>query len=101
MRSVLADEFTGDEADNALTALSTLTSLFPELFPSHRTFVRPDHQTPHMRATGVRFVVYGDQGIVRQIRIPRMCLVSVSEAVDVAGIMVSVLTYQESKEDVA
>lgn len=95
MRSVLSDELTVVEVDNALTALTSITSLFPDKFPANRTFVRPDHETIHMKATGVRFVVYGDAGIIRQIRIPRGSLASLADAVDVAGFAVSALIYGE------
>lgn len=96
MRSVLVDEFSPDETDNALTALSSITSLFSELFPPERTFVRPDHENRHLRPTGVRFIVYGDSGIVRQIRIPKSALSSISHAIDVAGVMVAILEYQDN-----
>ena len=82
MLSVLSDELTITEADNALTALSTLTSVSPGLFPFDRTFVRPDHQKGTDGAAGVRFVVYGEQGIIRMIRIPRSDLQDLDDAID-------------------
>lgn len=95
MRSVLADELAVVEVDNALTALSSITALFPDKFPPDRTFVRPDHETIHMKATGVRFVVYGDDSVIRQIRIPRGSLASLTDAIDVAGFAVSALIFGE------
>lgn len=82
MLSVLAEELSVDEADNALTALSWLTSAHPGYFPTERTFVRPEHQSGEDRATGVRFVVYGPEGIDRFLRLPRASLTSVSECID-------------------
>jgi hypothetical protein len=82
MRSVLADELSVDEADNALTALTSLTSAYPKLFPFERTFVRPDHQTGVRGAAGVRFVVYGEDGVERFLRLPRAALVSLKESID-------------------
>lgn len=94
MRSVLIDELSDDEADNALTALSTLTSLFPALFPFERTFARPDHQRGTDGPSGVRFVVFGDAGIERMVRIPRSDLCSVAEAVESVMILVSIIGNQ-------
>lgn len=91
MRSVLIDELSDDEADNALTALTTLTSLFPALFPFDRTFARPDHQRGTDGPSGVRFVVFGEHGIERMVRVPRMDLSSVAEAVESVLLIVSVL----------
>lgn len=91
MFSVLSDELTDDEADNALTALSTLTGLFPALFPAEHTFVRPDHQRGTDGPSGVRFVVFGDGGVVRMVRLPRQDLRSVAEAVETIMIMVSII----------
>lgn len=82
MRSVLSDELSDDEADNALTALTTLTTIHPVLFPFERTFARPDHQRGVDGPSGVRFVVYGEEGIERTLRVPRADLTSVSEAID-------------------
>ena len=82
MRSVLSDELSDDEADNALTALTTLTTIHPELFPFERTFARPDHQKGVAGSSGVRFVVYGEEGEVRFLRVPRSDLTSISEAID-------------------
>jgi len=84
MRSVLVEEFTIDEADNALTALSTLTSNYPRLFPHERTFARPDHDPTVSRTgpAGVRFVVYGEEGIERQVRLPRADLASLKSSID-------------------
>lgn len=93
MRSVLSDELHAYEVDNALTTLSSLTSLFPGLFPADRTYVRSDHETVHMRPSGVRFVVYSDTGIVRQIRLPRALLGDVATAIDAAGVLVSGILY--------
>jgi hypothetical protein len=89
MRSVLIDELSDDEADNALTALSTLTSLFPGLFPFERTFARPDHNPTVRGPAGVRFVVFGDNGVERMVQIPREDLSSVAEAVEAATIWAS------------
>lgn len=91
MRSVLIDELSDDEADNALTALSTLTSLFPKLFPFDRTFARPDHYPSQPGVSGVRFVVFGPEGIERMVRIPKWDLSSVAEAVESVLITVSIL----------
>ena len=91
MRSVLIDELTDDEADNALTALSTLTSLYPQLFPFDRTFTRPDHYPSQAGASGVRFIVFGPEGIERMVRIPKQDLSSVAEAVESVLIIVSIL----------
>jgi len=82
MLSVLVDEFSVDEADNALTALSTLTSAYPQLFPSERTFARPDHQLGVNGPAGVRFVVFGEEGIVRVIRLPRAVLTSLRNTIN-------------------
>lgn len=82
MRKVLREEFSTSEADNALTALSTLTSLYPDLFPYDDSFVRPDHQQGVKGAAGVRFEVYDDKGVVRFLRIPRHSLSTVKDAVD-------------------
>lgn len=82
MISVLVDEFSVDEADNALTALSTLTSLNPQLFPPERTFARPDHQMGVKGPAGVRFVVYGEEGVERMIRLPRAALETLKAAID-------------------
>ena len=94
MRSVLIDELSDDEADNALTALSTLTSLFPALFPFDCTFARPDHQRGSNGPAGVRFEVFGPNGIERMVRIPRVDLSSVAEAVESVMILVSILDTQ-------
>ena len=94
MRSVLIDELSDDEADNALTALSTLTSLFPALFPFDRTFARPDHQRGTDGPSGVRFVVFGSHGVERMVRVPRMDLSSVAEAIESVMILVSILDTQ-------
>lgn len=91
MFSVLSDELTDNEADNALTALSTLTSLYPALFPSEHTFVRPDHQRGVDGPSGVRFVVFGEDGVVRMVRLPRQDLSSLTEAIETIMIMVSIL----------
>ncbi len=82
MRSVLTDELSDDETDNALSALTTLTIIHPSLFPHDRTFVRPDHQQGVDGPSGVRFVVYGDEGIERMLRLPRRDLTSISETID-------------------
>jgi hypothetical protein len=82
MLSVLVDEFSVDEADNALTALSTLTNAYPSLFPHERTFARPDHQPGVKGPAGVRFVVFGESGIVRFIQLPREALASLKAAID-------------------
>jgi hypothetical protein len=82
MLSVLVDEFSVDEADNALTALTTLTTTYPELFPSERTFARPDHQPGTKGAAGVRFVVFGETGVERMIRMPRAALASLKDAIN-------------------
>lgn len=82
MLSVLADELHVDEADNALTALTTLTNASPGMFPPERTFVRPDHQKGVEGPTGVRFIVYGEEGIERSLRLPRTALGSIREAID-------------------
>lgn len=80
--SVLTDELSMDEADNALTALNTLTSTYPRLFPFDRTFARPDHQIGVNGPTGVRFIVYGDEGVERFIRVPRAALASLRGSID-------------------
>ncbi len=84
MRSVLADEFTTDEADNALTALTALTTAYPQLYPFDRTFVRPDHDrtADAPGPAGVRFIVYGEDGVERFIRLPRAVLGSLRSAID-------------------
>ena len=82
MLSVLADELSVNEADNALTGLSVLTSISPSLFPFEDTFVRPDHQRGLQGPSGVRFVVYGSEGVVRQIHVPRAALRSLEATVD-------------------
>lgn len=82
MRDVIQDEFSADEADNALTALTVLTSVSPRLFPFDRTFVRTDHQRDGTGASGVRFIVFGDTGVDRMVRIPREDLDSVITATD-------------------
>lgn len=93
MRSVLVDEFTIDEADNALTALSTLTSLFPDQYPASRTYARPDHQRGVKGAAGVRFVVYGEEGEERVLRVPRELLSTVQSAV---GSVLTIERYAEA-----
>ncbi|UDL15934.1 hypothetical protein QEH42_gp284 [Microbacterium phage Pumpernickel] len=70
MRSVLDGSFTQDETDNALTALSVLTTQCPALFPSDATFVHPDIQANDSRPSGIIFVHYDDEGVVRSIRVP-------------------------------
>lgn len=82
MHSVLSDELLPEETDNALTALTTLTSASPGMFPPERTFVRPDHQKGVEGATGVRFIVYGSEGIERTLRLPRELLGTLREAID-------------------
>lgn len=82
MLSVLSDELTADEADNALTALSALTSVHPETYPFNRTFARPDHQRDRNGAAGVRFIVYGEFGMERMIRVPRADLASLETLID-------------------
>lgn len=84
MRNLLVDDLSDDEADNAMTALSALTSLFPSFFPFQRTFARPHYREASTEATGVRFVVYGEEGIERTVFLPRADLRTVSEAVDAA-----------------
>lgn len=91
MRSVLTDALSLDEADNSLTALSTLTGLHPSLFPHERTFVRPDIQPGSTVASGVRFEVYGEDEIERTVRVPRIDLSSVAEAVESVLIIISLL----------
>lgn len=95
MRSVLTDELSTDEADNALTALTALTSIHPELYPFNRTFVRPDHQKGSDGATGVRFVVYGAEGMERMIRVPR------GDLADLGGLIDEVLAWAGSVEAAA
>ena len=90
MRNVLTDELTPDEADNAMTALSALTSLFPSLFPFDRTFVSTDHYPTLSGPSGVRFVVYGEEGEERSVHIPRADLSSVAEAVEAATLTASI-----------
>lgn len=82
MLSVLADELSVDEADNALTGLNALTSRHPKLFPPDRTFARPDHQNGVRGPAGVRFVVYGDEGVERFLRLPRAALASLKDTID-------------------
>lgn len=90
MRDILADELTPDEADNALTAMSTLTGVFSSYFPIQRTFTRP-HRTPgYAEATGVRILVFGEDGIERSVHIPRADLSSVAEAVESAMLTASI-----------
>ena len=94
MRNVLLDELTSDEADNAMTALSALTSLFPIFFPFERTFVSTDHYPTLSGPSGVRFVVYGDEGQERSVHIPRADLSSVAEAIEAATLTASVWVLQ-------
>ena len=82
MLSVLVDEFSEDKADNALTPLSPLTFTYPKPFPFERTFARPDHQLGVDGPSGVRFVVYGSEGVERMIRLPRTALASLATAVN-------------------
>lgn len=82
MWASLLDTMSRDEADNAITALTTLTSIFPNLFPSRSTFVRADSQFSVRGPTGVRFVVYDEGQISRTVRIPRSDLLTISSAVD-------------------
>lgn len=82
MRSVLTEELSIDEADNALTALTTLTSTYPRLFPFERTFARPDHQRGVDGAAGVRFIVYGEDGEERFLRLPRKALGSLRDSIN-------------------
>lgn len=90
MRNALIDELTPDEADNAMTALSTLTSLFPSFFPFDRTFVSTDHYPTLRGPSGVRFVVYGEEGQERTVHIPRADLSSVAEAIEAATLTASI-----------
>jgi hypothetical protein len=92
MLSVLAEELTVDEADNALTTLTTLTHTSPAYFPPERTFVRPDHHRGVDGPTGVRFIVYGEEGVVRSLRLPRECLGTLKEAIDDIYLSLEALT---------
>lgn len=93
MLSVLSDELTINEADNALTALTTLTSAYPQLFPFERTFARPDHDhTSDVRGpVGVRFIVYGEKGVERMIRLPRSVFATLKATIDEVFAVVSLL----------
>lgn len=84
MRSVLTEELSIDESDNALTALTALTTAYPQLYPFDRTFVRPDHDRTADRPgpAGVRFIVYGEAGVERFIRLPRSVLSSLKGTID-------------------
>ncbi|URP22219.1 hypothetical protein SEA_BIG4_186 [Microbacterium phage Big4] len=90
MRDILVEELTPDAADNALTALSTLTSLYPGVFPSNRTFVRPHHDPTASGPSGVRFVVYGDEGVLRSIYLPGTDLRNVAHAIEAVSLWASV-----------
>lgn len=82
IRSLLVEELSDDEADNAMTALSTLTSLFPSFFPFDRTFALLHSHWGFSGPSGVRFVVFGEDGIERSVHIPRDDLFTVATAVD-------------------
>ncbi len=90
MRSVLIDEFSDDEADNALTALSALTSIYPSYYPSERTFVKTHHHRGSDRAIGVRFVVYGEDGIERSVFLPREDLADIGRAIDAVDLAAAI-----------
>src|SRR6187402_3995718 len=85
MRHALEIELNPDEADNALTALTVLTTLAPALYPPGRTFVRFEKErvgfSPETNV-GIRFDVIGDEGITRSIRIPRSSLEGIDTAVN-------------------
>ena len=52
------------------------------MFPPERTFVRPDHHKGVEGPTGVRFVVYNEEGIERTLRLPREHLSTIKAAID-------------------
>lgn len=90
IRSLLVEELSDDEADNAMTALSTLTSLFPSFFPFDRTFALLHSHWGFSGPSGVRFVVYGEEGEERSVHIPRADLSSVAEAIEAATLTASI-----------
>ena len=87
-------EFSPDEVDNVLTALNTLTSLSPGLFPPSNTFAGPDYQMGIDGPSGARFVVYEGGVEVRMIRLPREDLMAVTNAVEAVLIMSSIVASQ-------
>ena len=90
----LFSEFTPDEADNILTALNTLTSLSPVLFPHGGTRATPDYQKGVDGPSGVRFTVYSGDREMRMVRLPREDLGTVSDAVETVLIMASIVGTQ-------
>ena len=85
MRRALENELEPHEADNALTALTALTTLHPSLFPFSDTFVRVDKE--HISFSdhdtyGIRFDVFGEEGIERSLRIPRGDLRHIETAIN-------------------
>jgi hypothetical protein len=81
MRRSLEGELQKHEADNALTALTTLTVTYPSLFPFESTFVELDYQPGKIEAVGIKFSVYGEDSVTRELRIPRADLADIGSCI--------------------
>lgn len=86
MRAILEEELTEHETDNALTLLTTLTTLAPELFPHEETFVRVaktrlKFHEEIVRVRGIQlYTTHGPDNLERAIFIPRTSLTSLKTA---------------------
>lgn len=87
MRSVLAQDLNDDEIDNAMTLLSTLTTVAAEHFPPEHTVIRVHRvqlkfHPEIVKAQGVIVSVLKDGDEKRTLHIPRPNLSDLETAMD-------------------
>lgn len=87
VRSVLAQDLNDDEIDNALSLLSTLTSIASANFPPSQTFIKVDRRALKfnpdiVKARGVIISVLRNGEEKRTLHIPRNNLADLETAMD-------------------
>ncbi len=87
VRTVLAQDLNDDEIDNALSLLSTLTSIASTNFPPGQTFIKVDRRALKfnpdiVKARGVIISVLRDGDEKRTLHIPRNNLADLETAMD-------------------
>lgn len=86
MRTILEQDLTEHETDNALTLLTTLTTLAEDDFPHEKTFIRVSKtrlkfHEEIVRVRGIQiFTTHGEENDLRGVYIPRGDLKTIKTA---------------------